>query len=121
MSILDRILLFNIKLKIKVFIFSIGFMAVMAGWCLIHFDDNYHPIQLFKPKMYVRVAELDWDKLDVNVYKGNCTKVTTDEDGEYVFTFENGKKVHADKNYIYEPSIDKVNEFEKKCEEYYKK
>ena len=120
MSILDRILLARIKAKVQTFIFSIGFMAVLAGWCLIHFDDDYHPVQMNQPKLHVNVGGMNWKTEEFGCFEGDCVNVKIDG-YDYIFTMEDGKEIHSDKYMIHEPDTEEIKKFEKKCEEYYKK
>lgn len=119
MSLLDRILWAQITARIKTFMFSIGFIAVLSGWCLIHFDRDYHPIQMSKPKIYVDIGGMEWKTEEFGRFEGKCTDIEI-KDNDYIFTLEDGKKVYANKFTIYSPSLDKIKKFNKECEEYYK-
>lgn len=119
MSLLDRILWAQITARIKTFLFSFAFIAVLAGWCLIHFDRDYYPVQMSKPKIYVDIGGMEWKNGEFGRFEGKCTNIEI-KGNDYIFTFEDGKKVYADKFTIYKPSLDKIKKFNKEYEEYYK-
>lgn len=121
MSILDRILWAQIKAKAQTFVFSIGFIAILAGWCLIHFDNDYKPVQMEKPKLYVKIRGTTDGTYDDQSFEGYCTNVKI-VGGDYIFTMEDGTKVYTTFGRIDEPNdLMTVSDFETKCEEYYKK
>lgn len=123
MSILDRILWARITAKAQTFVFSVGFIAVLAGWCLIHFDNDYKPVQMkkkAKPELYIECDGTSEDSPTVfRHYEGYCTKVRVNG-GSYTFIMKDGTVVTAPWDMI-DNDLTDICEFNDKCEEYYKK